>query len=193
MAYGTKAYGTAPYGGTIESSNKNSWKNIFKFKIIFDASGSHTNCEHDIVKYIWDFGDGTSKTTKETKVIHYYSKTGNYKFKMVAEASCPQKPPNIATIELEVHVKLRNLTILRFFIKKGMIIRTTVRIKIKDHFLFRSLNKEDIEKELASTKEIFGESPEEFYKSWQKGKYHGFQATKLAHLYEFYRSAYLRM
>lgn len=55
---------------------------------------------------------------------------------------------------------------------------------------FRILGKEDIKKELARTKEIFGMDPDEFYRAWKEEKVHGFHATKLGCLYEFYRDEY---
>ncbi len=55
---------------------------------------------------------------------------------------------------------------------------------------FRILGKEDIKKELARTKELYGMTPDEFYRSWKEHKVHGFHATKLGCLYEFYRDEY---
>lgn len=55
---------------------------------------------------------------------------------------------------------------------------------------FRILGKEDIKKELARTKELYGMTPDEFYRSWKEDKVHGFHATKLGCLYEFYRDEY---
>ncbi len=61
---------------------------------------------------------------------------------------------------------------------------------LHDEDAFRVLGKEDIKKELARTKEIFGMNPDEFYKAWKENKVHGFHATKLGCLYEFYRDEY---
>lgn len=62
---------------------------------------------------------------------------------------------------------------------------------LHDDDAFRILGKEDIIKELARTKEIFGMNPDEFYKAWKEEKVHGFHALKLGCLYEFYRDEYL--
>lgn len=163
---------------------------LFKYEVIFDASGSHTTCEHPIGRFIYDFGDGSNLTTTELKTIHYYSKIENYKAKMIAEATCPQTPPNTVEITIDVSVRLKNLKILRL-IEKRTAIPSIARIKTKDHFLFRILNKEDIKIELDKIKEVFSMNPDEFYKVWKEGKIHGFQATKFGNLYEFYRKEYL--
>lgn len=55
---------------------------------------------------------------------------------------------------------------------------------------FRVLGKEEIEKELSRTKEIFNMTPDEFYKAWKEDKVHGFHALKFGCLYEFYRNEY---
>lgn len=62
---------------------------------------------------------------------------------------------------------------------------------LHDDGAFRILGKDDIKKELARTKEIFGMNPDEFYKAWKEDKVHGFHALKFGCLYEFYRDEYL--
>ena len=46
-------------------------------EIVFDASGS-SDPDGTIVKYIWDFGDGTMLETSESTVTHSYSAPGTY-------------------------------------------------------------------------------------------------------------------
>jgi len=55
---------------------------------------------------------------------------------------------------------------------------------------FRIMGKEDIKKELARTKDLYGMTPDEFYISWKEDKVHGFHATTLGCLYELYRDEY---
>lgn len=68
--------------------------------------------------------------------------------------------------------------------------RATSTIKSLSEKGFHVLGKEDINKELARTKELYGMTPEEFYQAWKNDKIHGFHATKLGCLYEFYRDEY---
>lgn len=53
-----------------------------------------------------------------------------------------------------------------------------------------TMNREDIERELAKGEKEFGMPITELYKSWQDNKVHGFQAMKLVCLYDFYRKEY---
>jgi len=46
-------------------------------EIVFDASGS-SDPDGTIVKYVWDFGDGTTLETSEPTVTHSYSAPGTY-------------------------------------------------------------------------------------------------------------------
>src|SRR4030065_1097105 len=55
---------------------------------------------------------------------------------------------------------------------------------------FHVLGKEDIKKELDRTNELYGMTPEKFYRAWKNDEIHGFHATKLGCLYEFYRDEY---
>lgn len=52
------------------------------------------------------------------------------------------------------------------------------------------LTKEDIKKEIAEGERRFGMPADDFYKAWQDGKFHGFQAMKLGCLYELYKDEY---
>lgn len=52
------------------------------------------------------------------------------------------------------------------------------------------LTKEDIKKEIAEGEKRFGMPVDDFYKAWQDGKFHGFQAMKLGCLYELYKDEY---
>ena len=52
------------------------------------------------------------------------------------------------------------------------------------------LTKEDIKKEIAEGEKRFGMPADDFYKAWQDGKFHGFQAMKLGCLYELYKDEY---
>jgi hypothetical protein len=52
------------------------------------------------------------------------------------------------------------------------------------------LTKEDIKKEIAEGEKRFGMPADDFYKAWQNGKFHGFQAMKLGCLYELYKDEY---
>ena len=52
------------------------------------------------------------------------------------------------------------------------------------------LTKEDIQKEIAEGEKRFGMPAVDFYKAWQNGKFHGFQAMKLGCLYELYKDEY---
>jgi hypothetical protein len=67
---------------------------------------------------------------------------------------------------------------------------TSKSIKSLSDMGFHVLGKEDINKELARTKELYGMTPEEFYQAWKNDEIHGFHATKLGCLYEFYRDEY---
>jgi hypothetical protein len=53
-----------------------------------------------------------------------------------------------------------------------------------------TMNREDIERELAKGEKEFGMPITEFYQSWKDNKVHGFQAMKLVCLYDFYRKEY---
>jgi len=52
------------------------------------------------------------------------------------------------------------------------------------------LTKDDIKKEIAEGERRFGMPADDFYKAWQDGKFHGFQAMKLGCLYELYKDEY---
>jgi PKD repeat protein len=49
--------------------------------VVFDASNSHSDAGN-IVSYVWDFGDGTTKTTSDNTIIHMYAKPGNFTAKL---------------------------------------------------------------------------------------------------------------
>jgi PKD repeat protein len=53
--------------------------------VTFDASGSHDpDIGGGIVKYLWDFGDGTTTSTTAPSVQHTYAAVGNYTVTLVA-------------------------------------------------------------------------------------------------------------
>ena len=69
-------------------------------KVQFDASKSHDGDKQPVVKYVFDFGDGSPKvTTPKPVVYHQYDNTGSYpvsvevtdKCGMTAEASLTQR------------------------------------------------------------------------------------------------------
>ena len=49
--------------------------------IVFDASNSHSDAGN-IVSYVWDFGDGTTKTTSTNTIMHMYAEPGNFTAKL---------------------------------------------------------------------------------------------------------------
>jgi len=55
---------------------------------------------------------------------------------------------------------------------------------------FHILTKEDIKNEIVEGEKRFGMTADVFYKAWQDGKFHGFQAMKLGCLYELYKDEY---
>lgn len=93
--------------------------------------------------------------------------------------------------------------------KSGLIgrsVRGTASIALKEHkavplgttnkpmhnegMPFHILTKEDIKKEIVEGEKRFGMTADDFYKAWQDGKFHGFQAMKLGCLYELYKDEY---
>lgn len=70
-------------------------------KVFFDGSKSYDS-DDEIVKYFWQFGDGTSATGK--KVEHVYKNAGTYKVKLtVTDASQTTTSKNIDEIEVKIN------------------------------------------------------------------------------------------
>lgn len=95
------------------------------------------------------------------------------------------KPAKYAS-RIARHVNVEPIT-LSEAIKK---LATSKPVQSLSDMGFHVLGKEDINKELARTKELYGMTPDEFYRAWKNDEIHGFHATKLGCLYEFYRDEY---
>ncbi|KAA3606486.1 MAG: PKD domain-containing protein [Calditrichaeota bacterium] len=70
-------------------------------KVFFDGSKSYDS-DDEIVRYFWQFGDGTSETGK--KVEHVYKNSGTYKIKLtVTDASKTTTSKGIDEIEVKIN------------------------------------------------------------------------------------------
>lgn len=67
-------------------------------EVIFDASASDGRDGHEIVKYEWDFGDGTTRTTTNPVVKHTFTKEGDYIVRLIVENDCGSKAVATAAV-----------------------------------------------------------------------------------------------
>lgn len=73
-----------PIGGNIQPENKppvigtiGPYYGVVNKSIVFDASNSNDEDGY-IVEYTWNFGDGATQKTTDTKITHKYSDASNY-------------------------------------------------------------------------------------------------------------------
>jgi hypothetical protein len=78
--------------------------------IHFDASGSHDPDAGDsIVKYHFDFGDGTSADSTTSTIDHTYTSNGHYAARLTVYDSHNLASSNVATAEIEVELPLNDV------------------------------------------------------------------------------------
>ncbi len=78
------------------------FSDLFRYRKKFDTSVSHTNCEHDIIKYKWKFSDGYEEDVDEPVYYRFFSQTGKYSVHCTFITDCIHPQTVIIGMNFEV-------------------------------------------------------------------------------------------